>query len=208
MEKTAVSRGLTELLCMSADDKLELVLRGIEDTGKSSEYGLLLGSNPIEAESRCAWAARLYSARRVKYIIASGGVYHEYKGRSMKECDFMAEMLVENGVPADAIILEDGAQTTKENMILGGLVLNRKTKLVDVDEILIISSAWHMKRSLAIAKCFLPRKITPFGGPAPFPADKELWLSDAAHIKMLDNEIRFMKRLEDNGMAEINSLLD
>ena len=120
----------------------------------------------------------------------------------------MAEMLVENGVPADAIILEDGAQTTKENMILGGLVLNRKTKLVDVDEILIISSAWHMKRSLAIAKCFLPRKITPFGGPAPFPADKELWLSDAAHIKMLDNEIRFMKRLEDNGMAEINSLLD
>lgn len=200
-----MSRCAEELLAMSPLDRSELLLSGIVDTGKSCEYGLLLGCNPIDVLPRCEWAAELYRNGRVKYIIASGGVFHSYKGRSVKECDFMAEMLEERGVPAESIILESEALTTKENMILGALWLNRRTKLVGIDEILIITSGLHMKRSLALAKAFLPRKVTPVGCPAPFAEDIEQWLTDE-NIQNLDKEISLMIELENNGIIEKNTL--
>ena len=123
-------------------------------------------------------------------------------GEDISECYFMVRILKENGVPETAIIAENNAFTTRENMIFGTLMLNRVTKLVDINEIMIITSAWHMKRSLALAKCFLPRKVSPIGGPAPLPCNAEQWIESKENLELVDNEIKYIKRLVDNKIID------
>jgi uncharacterized SAM-binding protein YcdF (DUF218 family) len=76
----------------------------------------------------------------------------------------MARILKENGVPEEAILIENEAQTTKENMICGTLVINRLLRLQNVKRICIVTSANHMRRSLALARLLLPRSVeaTPY----------------------------------------------
>ena len=110
----------------------------------------------------------------------------------------MARILKENNVPEAAIIIENEALTTRENMIYGALRLNRITKLIGVEKIMIITSAWHMKRSLALAECFLPRKLSVCGSPVPLPKSNDEWLSSEENMLLIDDEIRFIKKLIDN----------
>ena len=189
------------LLSMEYEEKLRLILEGASDRGRSCKYALLLGTIPKEAILRAAFAAELYHKGRVSYIIPSGGVKHEYDGREISECDLMTEVLIERGVPSSAIIRENSAETTRENMIYGGLLLNRETRLCGVDELMIVTSLWHMRRSLAIAKGFLPRKIEPIPAPAPLPCSVEEWLSTDENRERVDNEIRFFKNLVEAKIA-------
>lgn len=190
------------LLSMSYEEKLELILKGTEDKGQVCEYGLLLGSIPEEAIIRADFAAELYLSGRVRRIIVSGGVVHEHGGRQVSECDLMAEVLTKKGVPESAIIRENCAETTRENMIYGVLLLNRETRLSGVDELMIITSVWHMTRSLAIARGFLPRKLTPVGVGAPLPCDVCEWLTDEENRERVDNEIRFFKNLVNSKIVD------
>ena len=193
---------LNTLLAMPIKQKINFLFDGTEDKGSSCEYALLLGAPLDEAEHRALYAARLYKEGRIKYIIPSGGVIRNYLGEDISECYFMVRILKENGVPETAIIAENNAFTTRENMIFGTLMLNRVTKLVDINEIMIITSAWHMKRSLALAKCFLPRKVSPIGGPAPLPCNAEQWIESKENLELVDNEIKYIKRLVDNKIID------
>ena len=190
-----------ELLSMNYEDKLSLILEGAEDSGQSCEYALLLGTIPEEAILRAAFAAELYHKGRVRRIITSGGVEHKFGDRYVSECDLMTEVLLERGVPSSAIIRENSAETTRENMIYGGLLLNRETRLCGVDQIMIVTSLWHMRRSLAIASGFLPRKLEPIPAPAPLPCSAQEWLNDEENRERVDNEIRFFKSLVEAKIA-------
>ena len=114
----------------------------------------------------------------------------------------MSRILEQNGVPKSAIIEDNNALTTRENMIFAALMLNRATKLVGIDIIMVITSAWHIRRSLALAKSFLPRKIRPIGAPVPLPCDAEQWIAAEENLRWVDDEIRFTKNLADNGIIE------
>ena len=190
------------LLAMPYEDKLKLILENIEDSGQACEYALLLGMDTSEAIVRATYAAELYRKGRVRRIISSGGVLREYNGKMVSECHIMADVLMKNGVPSDAIIIEDRATTTRENMIFGTLLLNRATRLAGVDKLTVITSVWHMKRSLGLARCFLPRKVRAIGAPAPLPCDESAWLASVENRVIVDNEIRFLKDLQDNKIIE------
>ena len=193
---------LNKLLAASPKEKIKFIFNGIEDKGESCEYALLLGAPLDEAERRARYAARLYNEGRVRYIIPSGGVIRQNDGEDVSECDFMSRILEQNGVPKSAIIEDNNALTTRENMIFAALMLNRATKLVGIDKIMVITSAWHIRRSLALAKSFLPRKIRPIGAPVPLPCDAEQWIAAEENLRLVDDEIRFTKRLADNGIIE------
>ena len=195
MNMNLLKMSVDTLLAMPYEDKLKLILENITDGGHSCEYALLLGTDTHEAILRASFAAELYHKGRIRYIISSGGVLREYKGNKIRECDLMAEVLIEKGVPSSAIIREDSAMTTRENMIFGTLLLNRATRLVGVDELMVITSVWHMKRSLGLAQCFLPRKVRVIGAPAPLPCEESVWLSSEENRGIVDNEIRFIKDL-------------
>lgn len=187
-------------------DRLGFICKDMSDRGESCDYALLLGSDTDEAIMRATYAAELYRAGRIRYIIPSGGVLRVFRGEKMSECDLMSRVLCELGVPESAIIAENSATTTRENMIFGSLVLNRVTGLADVDRMMIITSVWHMRRSLVLARCFLPRKIRSIAGSVPLPCSDDLWIGVDSNLEIIDNEIKYIKKLIDIGIADSNEI--
>lgn len=192
-----------ELLALPPKDKWEIICGKIRDDGRSADFALLLGSRPKFAKERALAAAALYHSGRVKYIVPSGGVKWELEdGRLLSEACYMAEVLIEAGVPEEAILIENEATTTKENMLYGAILINRKGKFKGDKGIIIVTSQIHMQRSLALAKAFLPRMVEISAYPS-FPAEtKEEQLESEEYRWYLDRGISLTKGLVENGIIE------
>ena len=190
----------SELLSMSAEKKWNFICGDIRDEGMSAPVALLLGGNPNNARPRALAAAELYRSGRVSFIIPSGGVEWEIDGAMISEANYMKSILESEGVPEDAIILENEARTTKENMIYGTLQINRKLHFEKIDHVIIVTSRSHMKRSIALARAFLPRKVSV----SAYPADHEAVVAGMAESqeKWITKEIELIKRLVDSGLVE------
>ena len=171
----------------------EIVFGNTGDGGECADVALLLGSRPAYAKERAEAAAKLYLAGRVKHIIPSGGVLWDVDGKKVSEARFMADVMLSMGVPEDAIILEEEATTTKENMIFGTLQINRHLKIQFTKSCMIVTSASHLRRSLALAKLYLPRSIKIYG----CPATNERTVTDAAR-----REIPLLKGLIGYGLID------
>lgn len=191
-----------QLAAMTVEQKWAFNCGGVRDEGRSAEVAILLGGAPVRAVERARGALQLWREGRVKYIVPSGGVKWEYEGETLSECELMTRILIEGGVPAEAIIPENEATTTKENMIYATLRINRKTGLRGFDHIIIVTSETHMKRSIALAKAFLPRKFTVSAYPSYPEGTREDWLADPTNLAILDKSIQLMKGLVDNGIVE------
>ncbi len=187
---------------MSPEKKWDFVCKDIKDDGKTGEVAILLGCWPEIAIERAKAAAKLYKAGRVNYIVASGGVKWEYCGEQISEADLMKRVLMEDGVPEDAILLDQEARTTKENMLCSALVLNRTIKFSNIDSVVIVTSQNHMLRSLALAKALLPRKFRISGFPSYPKETREEWLAIEKNRIGLDKCIQLLKGLVDDRIVE------
>lgn len=185
---------------MSFNDKYNFICGNIVDDGMSAPVAILLGGNPNNAIPRAKAAAELYLAGRVSYIIPSGGVEWDFFGEQVSEANYMKRILIESGVPEEAIILENEARTTKENMIYATLQINRKIKFEKIDHVIIVTSRSHMKRSIALAKAFLPRKVSV----SAYPADHEATIAGltASSGQWIAKELDLIKGLVDSGLVE------
>ena len=81
------------------------------------------------AADRVWHGARLYHAGKAPRIICSGG--------KVKESTI--PLLVDLGVPEDRIAILDQAQNTEEE--------SRMLGLMDLKRVLLVTSAWHMRRA-------------------------------------------------------------
>lgn len=91
-------------------------------------------------------AAELWKRGLAPIIVASGGQgYNESHDR--KQADVMAELLIEEGVPNEAIIREDQSRSTVFNVEYTKKILDRKTFTAAV-----VTTDWHMPRSLLICR--------------------------------------------------------
>ncbi|MCD8503797.1 MAG: YdcF family protein [Burkholderiaceae bacterium] len=91
--------------------------------------------------SRESLAADLYATNRAPLILLSGGALVG----DISDTANMARYLQNNGVPAEAILQETESQSTLENAELTRRTLQR----LDVDRILLVTSALHMPRAMA-----------------------------------------------------------
>lgn len=190
-----------DLFAMTTDEKWIAVCEDVRDDGEAGDVALLLGTQPEEAIERAMAAAALYRAGRVKHIVASGGVKWAWAGEEISEADFMKRVMIEEGVPEEAILLDNMARTTVENMICGALVMSRELKLANVEHVIVVTSQYHMQRSMALAAALLPRKFILSRYPALACGGREAWLSIAANHKKLDASIALLKLLVDNGVV-------
>lgn len=193
---------LEDLLAKSPKEKWNIVCGRVRDDGKSADVALLLGSRPARAIERASAAAELYLSGRVKYVVPSGGVKWEYEGEELSEAELMKRVLVDRGVPEEAIFLDNEARTTVENMICGTLVINRTLKISRIDSVIIVTSESHMQRSLLLARALLPRKFEISGYPSYPGVSKEEWLTDEANVRLLDGCITLTKGLVDKRFVE------
>ena len=113
------------------------------------------GTNPPEAPrpmvelnsagDRLIYAVRLYREGKAKSILVSGGLL-DWDQRETTPAADMAEMLAFLGVPPDAIWMQGESANTYEDALYCAQILGEK----GIDRILLVTSAWHMPRSVRL----------------------------------------------------------
>jgi len=98
-----------------------------------------------EGVDRLRKAAQLYRAGRGRVIIVTGG-NQPWSPFTEPEADSMKILLLEWGVPAEAIVPEGASRNTRENAVYTIELMED----LDCGEPLLVTSAAHMKRSVAV----------------------------------------------------------
>lgn len=148
------------------DDIIDrLLYEGLQDTGESADCILVLGSSKA-AKYRVPLAATALKAGRSDKIMVCGGTKWEFPEGTCTEAEYMAQNLIDLGIPKEVILLENNSQNTVENFLCALLELQRCLWLNKVHKILLVTTTYHMRRSLAIAKYLFPAHITVIPCPA------------------------------------------
>ena len=121
------------------------------------------GSYPEQPE----YAAELYHNGCAKWIVPSGGVSvkrekwpgvhskaERYSGDYRSDCEFFTDVLIKNGVPADAIIGEDRSGHTRDNAFLSRKAVDEKG--IVIKTALVVCKAFHARRCLMLYQMAFP----------------------------------------------------
>ncbi len=93
-----------------------------------------------QALARRAQAGRdVFFARNAALIVACGG--RKWAGRV--EADVIAALLVEKGVPKDAIVRERCSLDTRDNACFAASMLERRS----FRDVILVSCSWHLPRA-------------------------------------------------------------
>lgn len=122
------------------------------------DYLLILGGNVIGADTpspqlleRMKAAARYLNEHKDTIAVPCGGCFRD--GQTKSEAAIIGDYLIEQGVSADRIILEDKSTTTYENFEFGlPIIKNHAGKDINEIRIAFLSSDYHMHRAGIIAK--------------------------------------------------------
>ena len=152
--------GTNEFMANEAMRAWELPAVPFSEIHKTYEWGILLtgvARSQIEptdrvhfsrGASRATHTVQLYKLGYIKKILVSGG-----SGRLLnigeREADQLATALVMMGVAKEDILTENNSRNTYESAIEVRKLLERKAT---PDQCLLVTSAFHMRRSLACFK--------------------------------------------------------
>lgn len=142
-----------------------LLFQGLEDTGETADCILVLGSVKA-AKYRVPVAVDAYHAGRAGKIMLCGGVLHDFSAGKCSEAEQMRKAVLELGVAEEDVILENASQNTIENILFALVELQRAFWLNKVHSVLLVTTAYHMRRSLAIARYLFPAHIAIIPCPA------------------------------------------
>jgi uncharacterized SAM-binding protein YcdF (DUF218 family) len=120
-------------------------------TETPADAALVLGAavigdqpSPVLVE-RLRHAQALFETGQVRVIVVTGGRSPEDE---LTEAEASRNWLVAQGVPADAIVLENASRTTIENLQFARPVLAGH----GLDSVLVVSDPLHMRRAVLIAE--------------------------------------------------------
>lgn len=185
---------------LTDDDVDRLLFEGIEDTGENVDCIIVLGS--IKAsEYRVPVAANVYKAGRAPKVLLCGGALREFSDGKYTEVEHMRKKALELGVPAEDIIMENTSQNTVENMLYALVELQRTFWLNRVRKVLLVTTTYHMRRSLALARYLFPAHIEVI----PCPADdnttrRDNWMNTPKGIERAKGESLNIVRCVKNGV--------
>lgn len=118
---------------------------------------IVCGSNEERVALR---AANLYRQGNINKIVFSGSKVHERfekkYGEGLSEAEVFAKIAIGQGVPKEAILIENKATNTPQNMDFSAELLSEHN--IPYDNIIIVSAAQHERRSLATARQKIPGK--------------------------------------------------
>ncbi len=188
-----------------SDDILEkLIFDGIDcDSIPHCEAALVLGTSDPNVD-RTPEAVKQYKNGNCDRLIFSGGVEWDTEYGRISEAEYMRRYALENGVADSDIVLDNLAETTIENMIGGTLAINRSFGYVSsVKDLLIITSLFHMRRSMLLAKALLPRCVRCYPCPASGSViTRENWRDTEFGRRRILAEAGFIKAMVVNGLCD------
>jgi uncharacterized SAM-binding protein YcdF (DUF218 family) len=163
-----------------SNDVIDKILyQGLEYNGESAKCALVLGS--IKAPIyRIPVAAGLYKTKKIEKILLCGGKVRNTEQGMITEVQLMKNRALELGIPEIDILYEELSMTTKENILCALLPLEREFKLSKIKKVIIITTNYHMRRSVLMAQTYFSSWISII----PCPADdvntkrNNWWLSE------------------------------
>jgi len=114
--------------------------------GMCSNTNVLIYTEMSAGADRVWHAARLYRAGKAPLVIASG----------IDEKDSTLPLLLDFGVPADAIAVENDSRNTEENAKFTEDLLHEKLGRKAHIKVLLVTSAWHMRRAEMMFERYAP----------------------------------------------------
>ena len=181
VEKMLVSEIREEDLTFDVIDRL--LFQGLEDTGETADCMIVLGSAKA-AKYRVPVAVDAYRAGRAGKIMLCGGAVREFGAETCSEAEHMRKAALEAGVSAEDLILETSSQNTVENILFALVELQRVFWLNKIRRVLLVTTAYHMRRSLSVARYLFPPHIAV----VPCPANdqhtrRDNWMNSAVGIE-------------------------
>ena len=165
-----------------------LLFEGLHDTGANVDCIIVLGSKKA-AKYRVPVAAQVFFSGRSEKIMLCGGKMRSFPGESIAEADHMYRKTIELGIPETSIIIEKSSQNTIENILCSLLELQRSMWLNKVKSVLLVTTTYHMRRSLQIAKYFFPSHISVYPCPADDTSTKrDNWMNTSEGIDRVTKE--------------------
>jgi uncharacterized SAM-binding protein YcdF (DUF218 family)/glycosyltransferase involved in cell wall biosynthesis len=114
-----------------AADAIVVFAGGVGESGKAGGG----------AQERIERAIELYKAGLSRHLVLSSGYVY-----SFREAEVMRTIAIDNGVPADAIVLEEQASNTYQNVIFVRDILRTH----HWTSVVLVSSPYHMRRALLV----------------------------------------------------------
>lgn len=189
-----------QLSSLSDEQVDRIVFTEKEEPLEKGIAAILLGGNPLVMVERARAAAELYHQNAVTYIIPTGGVLWDTDRGRMSEAEYLSALLLEAGVPQSAIILENEATTTRENMLCAALLMEKQLHPRGKYRLYIVSSPSHIKRSLAFASLYLPRNALLSGySDSASTGNAGVWQQDALQSARVHRELIEIKKTVDCG---------
>jgi len=158
---------IADLILAPLENKYQPVK--IEDLNKTNTIVLLLGGKESDV-LRASEALRLYNLKseinqlKPKIIVSGGDPLNSQN----KEAEEVKNYLIERGISAENIILEDKSKNTKEN------VENVK-EIIKNEPFFLVTSAYHLPRSI---ETFKRVSANPIAAPADFKREENYNVSD------------------------------
>ena len=177
-----------------------LLFDGLNDNGATADCIIVLGSIKA-AKYRVPVAVKAFFARRSEKIMLCGGKTRNFPSGNMTEAENMYEKTLELGVPETNIIMENNSQNTIENILYSLLELQRSMWLNKVKSVLLVTTTYHMCRSLHLARYLYPAHISVY----PCPADdtttkRDNWMNTTEGIDRAKAEALNIVRCVNNGV--------
>jgi uncharacterized SAM-binding protein YcdF (DUF218 family) len=148
-----VAAPLQQAAAPRAADAIVVFAGGVGESGKAG----------VGVQERVAQAVNLYRAGYAPTLIFSSGYVF-----TLREAEVMKAIAVSNGVPAEAILLEEQAANTYQNVTYTKQLLDRN----QWRRILLVSSPYHMRRAVATW-----RKVAPGIAVTPTPVPESQFYS-------------------------------
>ncbi|NIK72509.1 YdcF family protein [Paenibacillus sp. BK720] len=134
-----------------------ILFNNLVDDGSKGDVIFVFGSQK-SLKYRVPEVIKLHKQNRAPIILFSGG--HRWDGQSDVEAKLMREEAIKQGIPKENILIEPFSKYTKENVICSSEVLESSIGLANVKRILIVTTAYHMRRCHLTMKTFLPDSIS------------------------------------------------
>lgn len=128
-----------------------ILIQGTRDEARPANAAVVLGAaqwdgNPSPVlQARLDHAIDLYRRGFVRSIVLTGGVG---RNDTLSEAAASQKYLVDQGLPAEALLLEDQGATTWESMHNAVSLMHEHR----INTVLIVSDPFHMLRSLKMAR--------------------------------------------------------
>ena len=177
-----------------------LLFEGLHDCGEKVDCVLVLGSSKA-VKYRVPVAVQVYLEGRTKKIMMCGGIVPNMPQETISEAERMKQKAIELGVPEEDIILEDESQNTVENILCAMVELQRAMWLNNVKNVLVVTTAYHMRRSLQLARYLFPAHINVYACPADDTSTRrENWMNTDVGTKRVRAEVLNIVRCIHNGV--------